>query len=205
MTWNDVSVFQFQQLEKLKEDDAFDAMFKIVGILNNMTERQVDALSMAKFNELCQEAQFVYTEQLPSKTSKYLKINGRRYRFIPDIREIKVGGTGRYIETKHFQSSVIQNLHKIGASMIMPQKKTWFGWVDDEYLAQNHDMYAQDVLESPITEVYGMIVFFCKVYKQLIINSKDYLMEVMIQQNMNHLEAEKVVKDLCDYMDGFIK
>jgi hypothetical protein len=160
---------------------------------------------MAEFNELCQEAQFVYTEQLPSKTSKYLKINGRRYRFIPDIREIKVGGTGRYIETKHFQSSVIQNLHKIGASMIVPQKKTWFGWVDDEYLAQNHDMYAQDVLESPITEVYGMIVFFCKVYKQLIINSKDYLMEVMIQQNMNHLEAEKVVKDLCDYMDGFIK
>lgn len=205
MTWNDVSVFQFQQLEKLKEEDAFDALFKIVGILNNMTDRQVDSLSMAEFNDLCNEAQFIYKEQLPSRTSKYLKINGRRYRFVADIRDIKIGGTGRYIETKHFQTSVIQNLHKIGASMIVPQKRTWYGWVDDEYLPQNHDMYAQDVLESPIVEVYGMIVFFCKVYQQLTINSKDYLTQVMMTGGMNHLEAEKAVTDLCDYMGGFIK
>ena len=51
MTWNDVTVYQFQQLEQLKTDDNFEAIVKVVAILYNLTEKQVDAMPMNEFNK----------------------------------------------------------------------------------------------------------------------------------------------------------
>ena len=154
---------------------------------------------------LIKDVEFIYKEQLPSKTKKYIKANGNVYRFIPDIREIRVGGTGRYITTKYFQRDVVQNLHKIAASMVLPQKKSWLGFRDAKYVDQDHDLYAQDLLQAPITEVYGMVVFFCKVYLNWMDNSKDYLEKILMSAKMSQSESEKVVNDLWTLMAGSIK
>lgn len=204
-SWNSVSVYQFQQLEQLKTDDNFEAIVKVVAILFNLTEKQVDAMPMVEFNKKCKEVEFIYKEQLPSKTKKYIKANGNVYRFIPDIREIRVGGTGRYITTKYFQRDVVQNLHRIAASMVMPQRKSWFGFRDVKYQDQDHDIYAEDLLQAPITEVYGMVVFFCKVYLNWMDNSKDYLESLLKAAKMSQSESEKVVNDLWTLMAGSIK
>jgi hypothetical protein len=206
MTWNDVTVYQYQQIQNIKEEDIFDADIKLVSIMYNITEKQVDALSMAEFNEKKKEISFVHGEPLVPKTNKYLKVKKKVYRFVPDIRQIKVGATGRYITTKYFQKNVVENLHKIAASMIIPQKKGWFGLKDDTYDALKHEEYADDMLHAKITEVYGMIVFFCKVYLNWIDNSKDYLIQTMMMVGKtNHLESEKLVSNLWTYMDGYIK
>ncbi len=42
MDWNSVTVYQFQQLEQLKTDDNFEAIVKVVAILFNLTEKQVN-------------------------------------------------------------------------------------------------------------------------------------------------------------------
>ena len=206
MTWNDVTVYQFQQIQNIKEDDILDADIKLVSIMYDLTEKQVDAMSMAEFNEKKNECSFVYSETLVPKTSKYIKANKNIYRFIPDIREVKLGGTGRYITIKHFQKNVIENLHKIAASMIVPQKKGWFGLKDAEFKAEEHEIYAEDMLSAKITDVYGMIVFFCKVYLNWMDNSKDYLIQTMMMtMKMNKSECEKLVNNLWTYMDGYIK
>jgi hypothetical protein len=205
MDWHSVSVYQFQQLEQLKTDDNFEAIVKVVAIIYNLTEKQVDAMPMNEFNKKCKEIEFIYKEQLPSKTCKYIKANGNVYRFIPDIREIRVGGTGRYITTKYFQRDVVQNLHRIAASMVMPQKKSWFGYRDLKYQDQDHDIYAEDLLSASIVEVYGMVVFFCKVYLNWMDNSKDYLESLLKAAKMSQSESEKVVNDLWTLMAGSIK
>lgn len=205
MTWNDVTVYQYQQIQNIKEEDILDADIKLVSIMYNLTEKQVDALSMAEFNEKKKEVSFVHGEPLIPKTNKYLKVNKKVYRFVPDIREIKVGGTGRYITTKYFQRDVVQNLHRIAASMVMPQRKSWFGFRDVKYQDQDHDIYAEDLLQAPITEVYGMVVFFCKVYLNWMDNSKDYLESLLKAAKMSQSESEKVVNDLWTLMAGSIK
>ena len=206
MTWNDVTVYQYQQIQNIKEDDILDADVKLVAIMYDLTEKQVDAMSMAEFNEKKREVSFVYSEPLVPKTSKYIKASKNVYRFIPDIREVKLGGTGRYITIKHFQKNVIENLHKIAASMIVPQKKGWFGLKDAEYKADEHEMYAEDILSAKIVDVYGMIVFFCKVYLNWMDNSKDYLIQTMMMTGKaSHSECEKLVSNLWTFMDGYIK
>ena len=205
MTWENVNVYQFQLLTALKEEDELENDIKLVSILYNLTEKQVEAMPIQEFNEKKKEVLFFYTDELPYKTKKYIKANGNFYRFIPDIRQIRVGGTGRYITTKYFQRDVVQNLHKIAASMVLPQKKSWLGFRDAKYVDQDHDLYAQDLLQAPITEVYGMVVFFCKVYLNWMDNSKDYLESLLKAAKMSQSESEKVVNDLWTLMAGSIK
>jgi len=205
MTWNDVSVYQFQQIQSISNEDGFDASCKLVGILFNLTDRQVDMLPIKEFNRLLEQTKFLETPMV-SKTPKYIKVKGNIYRFVPDIREIRIGGTGRYITAKHFQKDVIANIHRLVATMIIPQKKGWFGLKDDEYNAQDHDKYADDMLFSKITDVHGMLVFFCKVYMTWIETSKGSLIQALMKkQKMNQYQAEIFLRDLWEFMDGYTK
>jgi hypothetical protein len=205
MTWNDVSVYQFQQIQSIKEENGFDASCKIVGILFNLTDRQVDMLPIQEFNKLLEQTKFL-EKQLVSKTPKYIKVRGNIYRFVPDIREIRVGGTGRYITAKHFQKDVINNLHRLVATMVIPQKRGWFGLKDAEYIAQDHDKYADDLLHAKITEVHGALVFFCKVFLTWIETSKDSLIQTLVKRKqMNQYQAEIYLRDLWEFMDGYTK
>ena len=109
------------------------------------------------------------------------------------------------METKFFGSDVINNLHKIGASMVMPMKKTLFGWKVDKYDAGKHEEYANDLLEASYESVYGSIVFFCQVYTQSINNLADYLRKKMSEKAETKTQAEAATTILCNVLDGFTK
>ena len=205
MNWNNLSVYQFQQIQSLSKEDGFDASCSIVGICFNMTERQVDMLPIKEFNKLLDATKFLESP-LVSKSPKYIKANGNIYRFIPDITKIRVGGTGRYITAKHFQKDVIDNMHRLLATMVIPQKKGWFGLKDAEYIAEEHEKYAEDMLHAKITDVHGPLVFFCKVYMNWIKVSKDSLIQALMEkQKMSQFQAEMFLTDLWQFMDGFTK
>ena len=89
--------------------------------------------------------------------------------------------------------------------MVMPMKRTLFGWKVDKYDATKHEDYAQDLLEAPITAVLGSVVFFYQVYKGWIKSSKDYLIQEMMTKNLTRYQAEVLYQTLCDSMDGFIR
>jgi hypothetical protein len=97
------------------------------------------------------------------------------------------------------------NLHKIMACLVIPQKRGWFGWVDDKYDAGKHSDYAQDMLEAPIQSVLGSVVFFYQVFRLWIKNSKDYMVRQMMEQGVEKMKAEEVHQVLCTIMDGFTK
>jgi len=203
MNWKDISVFQWQQLTNLfvKEKlDEFELSLKTLAICKGMTENEVDSLSMQELKEKLQEIEFVHKEIEP-KAEKYIKVNGRKYKCIYDVRKMPVS---RYIETKYFSTDVNNNLHKIMASMVLPMKKTLLGWKVDKFDASKHEEYAQDMLEAPITSVLGSVVFFYLVYQNWIKVSKDYLIAEM-SQKMTMEEAEAVYQTLCEISVGFTK
>ena len=206
MTWNELTVWQYQQIYPIvtkpeKDWTTLDVESKLVGILHNLTDTQVDSLSVGEFNKLKVTLNFL-DDKIEGKPVKYTEVNGKRYKFIYDVQQIKAA---RYIETKVFSTDLVGNLHKLAASMVMPQRKTWWGkWVNDKYDAAKHSEYAEDLQGANFMHVYHSIVFFYQVYRNWIEVSKDYLVQEMMNQGMTMDLALKGVQILCDTLDGSI-
>ena len=206
MTWNELTVWQYQQIYPIvtkpeKDWTTLDVESKLVGILNNLTDTQVDSLSVSEFNKLRTTLSFL-DDKIEGKPVKYTEVNGKRYRFVYDVQQMKAA---RYIETKVFSTELVSNLHKLAASMVMPQRKTWFGmWVDDKYDAAKHSEYADDLQASNFIHIYHSVVFFYQVYRNWIEVSQAYLVKEMMNQGMSMELAQKGVQTLCEILDGNI-
>lgn len=205
MTWKDINVFQWQQIVDLftskSELNELDLASASVSIVTGMTEHQIDSLPLGELHKLLKSVDFIHEEIKPEPVH-YIKVNGRKYKCVYDVRKIPAA---RYIESKHFSTDVNGNLHKIAACLVLPMKRTLFGWKVDKYDASKHEDYAQDMLEAPITSVLGSVVFFCLVYRNWIKASKDYLVQEMMEKNLSRYQAEILYQTLCDTMDGFIR
>lgn len=205
MDYSNVSIWQYQQMINLrnKKDNTYlDNRVALVAILNNMTESQVDSLSKAEFNKLEAELDFL-NEEVSSKPTKYIEVNGKRYKAIYDVSRMPFA---RYIETKVFGENFVDNLHKLAATMFMPQKRNIFGrWVNDKYDAGKHEEYSNDMLSAKFIDVYGSLVFFYQVYRNWIEVSRDYLESNLISQGISKEVAKEVVQNLCNILDGSIQ
>ena len=206
MTWNELTVWQYQQIYPIvtkpeKDWTNLDVESKLVGIIYNLTDTQVDSLTIQQYNNLKKTLNFL-EDKIEGKAVKYTEANGRRYRFIYDVQQMKAA---RYIESKVFSTDLINNLHKLAASMVVPQKKTWYGrWVDDNYDAAKHSEYAADLQASNFVHIYHSVVFFYQVYRNWIEVSKGYLIQEMLNKGMTSEVAQGVVQTLCEALDGNI-
>lgn len=203
MTWDDITVYQFQQLAALPhpatELEQAERVIQTVCIVYNLTERQVDSLSLADYHKLLSGLTFLNAPP-EWKPAKHFTANKRRYRLVYDVRQIHAG---RYIEVKHFAQDFVTNMHKVAASIIIPQRRNALGiWKDAKYDAAQHERYAEDILQAPITAIHGSAVFFCKLYTTSMRNLKDYLMP-KIPTEMR-AQAEKALIDSCGILDGSI-
>jgi hypothetical protein len=205
MKWNNISVWQYQNIVKTlanKQDDEIEKSFKLIGIVYNMTENQVDSLTQAEYKAKLKECDFL--NSMPEgKPVKVIKVNGKRYRLIYDVTRMPFG---RYVESKAFVGDIYGNLHKLGATMVMPQKKNWLGlWVDDKYNAAKHEDYADDILQANFQDVYFSLVFFYQVFRNWIEVTRDYLVTKMMMTEQTEQQCSQVVADLCSILDGIIQ
>ena len=206
MTWNELTVWQYQQIYPIvtkpeKDWTNLDVESKLVGIIYNLTDTQVDSLTIQQFNNLRGTLDFL-DNKIEGKPVKYTQVNGKRYRFVYDVQQMKAA---RYIESKVFSTDLISNLHKLAASMVMPQRKTWYGkWVDDKYDAAKHSEYAADLQASNFIHIYHSVVFFYQVYRNWIEVTKDYLVTEMMSKGLTKEVADQVVQTLCETLDGSI-
>ena len=206
MTWNELTVWQYQQIYPIvtkpeKDWTNLDVESKLVGIIYNLTDTQVDSLTVTEFNNFKATLGFL-DNNIEGKPVKYTEVNGKRYRFVYDVQQIKAA---RYIESKVFSTDIVGNLHKLAASMVIPQRRTWYGkWVDTEYDAAKHSQYAEDLQGAKFMYVYQSVVFFYQVYRNWIEISKGYLVNQMMDKGMDTEMALKAVQTLCEILDGSI-
>ena len=204
MKWNELTLWQYQQIMPIltnpdKDWTELDKEVKLLCIITGMTEQQIDSLSIEDLKELRKELVFL-DEPIEGKPVDFIVVNGRRYRMNYDIKNMPAA---RYIESKVFSKKTVENLHKIAASMVIPQKKNWLGkWVDDIYDASKHELYAMDMQEANYVHCYHSLVFFYQVYRNWIEVSQDYMVKEMMEKGMTMEEAKEVVNLLCQSMDG---
>jgi hypothetical protein len=198
--WDKINVYQYQQFaEALKETDPIEQNVKLIAILNNWTINQVDQLSVERYIAEKEKLKFL-SEEITGKPVRFIKVGKKRYRCIYDIRKIPAA---RYIESKHFLGDYVGNLHKLAASMVIPQKRFLFWFVNAKYDASRHEEYSQDMLEAKISDVYQSVVFFYHVYRNWIEVSKVYLVRELSKE-MTKDQAIEVVANLISSMDGSI-
>jgi hypothetical protein len=206
MKWNNLTLWQYQQIMPIitnpeKDWTELDKEVKLLCIVTGLTEYQIDSLAIEDLKELRKELAFL-DEPIEGKPVDFIVVNGRRYRMNYDIKNMPAA---RYIESKVFSKDTLANLHKIAASMVIPQKKTWFGkWVDDKYDASKHEQYSQDMQEANFIHIYHSLVFFYQVYRNWIEVSRDYMIQEMKTTGMTTEQAQQVVQLLCESMDGII-
>lgn len=206
MKWNELTIWQYQQIMPIitnpeKDWTELDKEVKLLCIITGMTEQQIDSLSIEDLKELRKELTFL-DEPIEGKPVDFIVINGRRYRMNYDIKNMPAA---RYIESKVFSKDTLANLHKIAASMVIPQKKQWFGkWVDDKYDASKHEQYSSDMQEANFIHIYHSLVFFYQVYRNWIEVSRDYMIREMTTAGMTTEQAEQVVQILCESTGGII-
>ncbi len=201
MTWQDINLFQYQRLLPiLQESENIEQYSKIIGVLYNKTDNEVNSLSVDEYLTLKARVNLLLNTDIKGNPVKYIKLKGKRYKCIYDIKNLPAA---RYIESKVFSDDFIGNLHKIAATMVMPMKKTIFGWKVQKYDASKHEVYAQDMLEARFVDVYHSSVFFLSVLLNWTKVSQGYLIEEL-SKTKTHSEAVKEVADLLKYMDGII-
>ena len=200
--WNKINVFQYQQmLPVLKIKDSTEQNAKLISILYNLTENEVDNLSVELYLWYKISLDFL-DKEITGKPVKYIKVKNKRYRCIYDIRNMP---SGRYIESKVFSKDFANNIHKICASMVIPQRRNFIGiWKDEKWDASKHEEYANDLLEANFAQVYHSILFFYHVYRNWMEVSKDYLIQKMMEVGKSLSEAEKEVQNLLNILDGSI-
>jgi hypothetical protein len=206
MKWNQLTLWQYQQMMPIltnpdKDWSELDKEVKLLTIVTGLTEHQIDSLGIQDLKVLRRDLQFL-DEPIEGSAVNYIKVNGKQYRINYDIKNMPFA---RYIESKVFSQDTVSNLHKIAASMIIPQKKNWMGkWRDDKYDASKHEEYSHDMQEANFINVYHSLVFFYQVYRNWIEVSQDYMKREVMKAGMTEEQAVSVQLLLCESMDGII-
>ena len=201
MTWQDINLFQYQRLLPiLQESENIEQYSKIIGVLYNMTDNEVNSLSVDQYLDYKAKVNILLNTDIKGNPVKFIKLKGKRYKCIYNIKNLPAA---RYIESKVFSDDFIGNLHKVAATMVLPMKRNIFGWKLAKYDASKHEEYAQDMLEARFVDVYHSAVFFLSVLMNWTKVSQGYLIEEL-SKTKTHSEATKEVADLLKYMDGII-
>jgi hypothetical protein len=205
--WKKINVWQYQQIYNVynSKDNYLTEIeidSKLVSIVNNLTDTQVDSLPLKEFMELKKSVEFL-NKPIDGKPVKYIKINKtKRYKINYDVSKMPFA---RYIESKVFSEDLYNNLHKLAATMVIPQKRILGIWFKQKYDASKHQEYSDDMLTAKFIDVYHSLVFFYQIYRNWIEVSQDYMVSKMMQTGMTQEKAKEAVQSLCSTLDGSIQ
>ena len=152
---------------------------------------------MIKFNFLCGmvHRQFKIFEKdlMKGKPKKIVRVGKRFYRINYDVTKCK---SSTYVEVSTFSTDIIQNLHKIMASIVTPVKFKWGKWVE-------HEELASDLEQMDFEVAYHAAVFFYTLFNASMQVIQPYLVNEMIKKGIAKEKAEKILMNSQSILDGF--
>jgi hypothetical protein len=172
----------------------------MVGIVTNKTPEQVEAMSMIRFNLLCarvhKEFKIFEKDLLKSKPRKIVRIGKRFYKINYDVAKAKAS---TYVEVATFSADIIQNLHKVMASIVTPVRFRWGKWVEVE-----HEDLAKEMESMDFEAAYHAAVFFYTLFNVSMQVIQPYLINEMTSKGVTKEKAMEVLTNSQSILDGFI-
>jgi hypothetical protein len=198
MTWQDITVEQFQRMYPFLSDKSltdFEKEVKAVAFLSGTPEDKLDEITAEEFYKIAKDFKFLHEENIPGVAKTKFVINKQSYRVETNLKKLPIA---RWVEVKHFtQENLIPNLHRVMASVAQPEF--------EQYDASKHEDYSEVMKRISFVDAYQTAVFFYLFWKKTINGLSGFLeAEIKKSGKMNQSEAQAFVKDLCSNMDGFI-
>jgi hypothetical protein len=200
-SWADITVGQFidlHSLSKQKDSDELDQAEQAVAIMYGLTGREVEELPMQTFNKLAAHCTKIMTSKIEGSVKKVIQGGKNKYRVIYNPRKLV---HRQFVEVHHFSNEMMDNIHNIMASIVMPIGK--FG-IAKKNTAEAHTEIANDLLESSIVDVYHSCVFFCKLYLNSLVHIQGYLVHEMMKKGATKEQAVTLINNSIDAMAGSI-
>jgi hypothetical protein len=195
-----MTIKQFQELYYVatSEDMDLDKSIKMVGIVTGKTPEQVEKMSMRKFNILCgavhNHFKIFEKDLLKGKPKKIVRVGKRFYRINYDVTKCK---SSTYVEVSTFSTDIIQNLHKIMASIVTPVRFKWGRWVE-------HEELAADLEQMDFEVAYHAAVFFYTLFNVSMQVIQPYLISEMKKKGIGKEQATEILTTSQNILDGFI-
>lgn len=133
---------------------------KMLAYIEGKDEEEYDYIKYRKLIELFNEKLSFWNNMPETKPVDYLQVGDNRYKFCFEISEIN---SGQYIDISSFGQEVV-GINKIAACFFLPMQGDKYM----EYGMVPHDKVAEDLLEANFLQVYGCMVFFYQLFKELI-------------------------------------
>ena len=197
-----MTIKQFQELYFIaqnKEYD-FDKSIKMVGVITGKTPEQIETIPMGNFNKVCQRIQkqfYVFDKNLlKGKPKKLVMVNGRFYRINYKVDKKPITA-GKYVEVLTFGTSIVENLHKVMASIVTPV--TFMG----KPYHREHDEIASDMESVNFEAAYHAAVFFYTQYKVSMQLIQPYLVKELTPMGVEKEAVIQTLNNLQNILDGF--
>lgn len=206
-----LTIDKFQKLQSIAtlEDDELQKAIKLVQVLLDKTEEEIDAMPLKKFGKLCEKLKDAFDLKVITETNTepktLISANGKVYSLNFEIKP--PFNTGRYIEVLTFsKGDPIMNMHNILASICTPMKWSWrkLNFVKTEYDVLKHEDYANDMRQADFRHGYHAMVFFCKLLVNSTNNTTDYLEREIAKWLKERKKVQQWSKTSPMTGDGFI-
>jgi hypothetical protein len=161
--WDKLTVGQFitlYDIEGSEQLNIVEKQQKMLSIIEGKPETDYDAIKYRELVEQCATKLAFFNSVPDCKPVDYLTINDNRYKFCFELTEITAG---QYIDITHFSGQIMQ-LNKIAACFFLPMKGDRYM----EYGTISHEVVAEDILNARFIDVYGCMLFFYQLFKELI-------------------------------------
>jgi len=198
-----LSIDKFQKLQSIAtlETDELLKATRLVQVLTDKTEAEIDAMPVQKFAKLCDKLKNAFDITIDAATmsmpKSIIKANGKIYHLNFDVKQ--PFNTGRYIEVLTFsKGDPIMNMHNILASICTPMRWSWrkLSFVKLDYDALKHEEYANDMKQADFKHGYFAMVFFYQVLKHSTSNTMDCLVSEMNLRKVNKKRVYQLKKIL---------
>lgn len=179
------------------ELDESDKCTRAVGIVYDMTDKQVEELPLSEYNSRVHEAGRFLLEKVPQiKPKRTIKAGNHKFTICYEPSKLR---QRQFVEIMHFGKNPIANMNLVLASLVKPVK---FG-IATKNNAKDHDRISEQLLQAKVTDVFPACVFFCSLYKNLMISGRDFLVKEMLKAKMTEQEANELIMASINSMDGF--
>ena len=189
--WEDVTLKQYQEIEKYYEDKDKDFDIReVLHIFTNHTQDEINALPVEFLEEIMTHLLFLQTKPEEKEPTNKIIINGEEY-FINFMEKLK---TGEYIAA---DMAMKNDKHDYASFLaILCRKKGEI--YDSNYEANKFDERKKMFENQPVINIFPILGFFLSLYAQLQIPSLLYTKVEeainLIQQNIDNSDKIGVFK-----------
>ena len=196
-----LTIQRFQQLNNIAQSDLddVDKAIEFVRIFTGKTPEEVDKMNVKKFNRLCKKVLDIFENSMQKvnddKPSNWLWVGTKLFYINYDIAELSAN---KYVETAIFSQNLIDNLHKVMATMVYETEWTWKGIKVKPYDSSKHAKISDLMLKADFKHCYHVAVFFYQLLRNSILSLKPF----MEAEAKNPQAVEKALTDFTEIMDG---